>query len=250
MKIKGFTLAEVLITLTIIGVVAALTLPTLSTSTARSQIGPALAKAINTLENSNRLLLEKNDTVRLSSLCGENYVAGCLRSSLAGGAAVDINYRGTLAFSGDDAVSLVTKDGIAFYQVSGSFNRLSEPTDGLYTVNATSNELYTGRAYIVAVDINGAKNPNAEGQDLFFLYIDNNGTVVPMGGRQARAYRTPELARNPVTGIPLQNQDGTAITYTQPDWEVSGRECNSTTGIVDASNCAGYIVDNGFKVDY
>ncbi|MCQ2739593.1 MAG: type II secretion system GspH family protein [bacterium] len=49
MKKLGFTLAEVLITLTIIGVVAALTLPALMANTAEQQAKTALKKCINTL---------------------------------------------------------------------------------------------------------------------------------------------------------------------------------------------------------
>ena len=49
MKKNGFTLAEVLITLAIIGVVAVLTLPALMTNTAEQQAKTALKKGINTL---------------------------------------------------------------------------------------------------------------------------------------------------------------------------------------------------------
>lgn len=49
MKKNGFTLAEVLITLAIIGVVATLTLPALMTNTAEQQAKTALKKGINTL---------------------------------------------------------------------------------------------------------------------------------------------------------------------------------------------------------
>lgn len=51
MKKNGFTLAEVLITLTIIGVVATLTLPALMTNAAEQQAKSALKKGINTLTN-------------------------------------------------------------------------------------------------------------------------------------------------------------------------------------------------------
>ena len=47
---KGFTLAEVLITLTIIGVVAALTAPALVKNTGYAKVGPSLAKFSNTFE--------------------------------------------------------------------------------------------------------------------------------------------------------------------------------------------------------
>lgn len=49
MKKNGFTLAEVLITLAIIGVVATLTLPSLLTNTAEQQAKSAMKKAVNTL---------------------------------------------------------------------------------------------------------------------------------------------------------------------------------------------------------
>ena len=54
MKKFGFTLAEVLITLGIIGVVAAVTMPTLVASTKYKQIGVKLSKFASTTENSSR----------------------------------------------------------------------------------------------------------------------------------------------------------------------------------------------------
>ena len=52
MKKNGFTLAEVLITLAIIGVVATITLPALMTNTQEQQSRTALKKGINTLTES------------------------------------------------------------------------------------------------------------------------------------------------------------------------------------------------------
>ncbi len=49
MKIKAFTMAEVLIVLTILGVIAALTLPALNANIQKQQAGPALMRAISTL---------------------------------------------------------------------------------------------------------------------------------------------------------------------------------------------------------
>lgn len=60
MKKQGFTLAEVLITLGIVGVVAALTAPALVQNAGSAQVGPKLAKAVNTFEVANENLL--NDT--------------------------------------------------------------------------------------------------------------------------------------------------------------------------------------------
>lgn len=49
MKIKAFTLAEVLLTLVIIGVIAAITIPTVHNSTNRLQYKSGLKKAISTI---------------------------------------------------------------------------------------------------------------------------------------------------------------------------------------------------------
>ena len=47
---NAFTLAEVLITLGIVGTIAAITLPSLMTNTTTAQIGPKLAKAVSVFE--------------------------------------------------------------------------------------------------------------------------------------------------------------------------------------------------------
>lgn len=60
MKKLGFTLAEVLITLGIIGVVAALTMPTLIANTKYKQIGVKLAKFHTNLENASRTYVVAN----------------------------------------------------------------------------------------------------------------------------------------------------------------------------------------------
>ena len=65
MNRQGFTLAEVLITLGIIGVVAALTAPVLVQNTGSAKIGPKLAKAISTFEIANENLLNASDAATL-----------------------------------------------------------------------------------------------------------------------------------------------------------------------------------------
>ena len=70
-KKKGFTLAEVLITLSIIGVVSALTLPNLNSGYMRQTTATQLSKAINTLENANALALQ--ETSDLNTISPGNY---------------------------------------------------------------------------------------------------------------------------------------------------------------------------------
>ena len=65
---KGFTLAEVLITLGIIGVVAALTAPALVQNAGTATVGPTLSKVVSTLENAHEQILHDEDTTKLSSV--------------------------------------------------------------------------------------------------------------------------------------------------------------------------------------
>ena len=60
MKKNGFTLAEVLLTMGIVGTVAALVLPTVIQNVSTSQVTPKLNKAISMFEQANTALLSTN----------------------------------------------------------------------------------------------------------------------------------------------------------------------------------------------
>ena len=68
MKRRGFTLAEVLITLGIIGVVAALTAPALVQNANSAKVGPKLAKAVSTFELANEAMLNEASTNTLKGM--------------------------------------------------------------------------------------------------------------------------------------------------------------------------------------
>lgn len=145
---RGFTLAEVLIVLGIIGVVAALTIPNIATSVQRNQIGPALAKAINTLESANKLILSDNQARSIRGACarfGDNDRANAYRACL------------------NEVVSL-GNDGINYAIVYPS-------------------EFWD--VYEVTIDINSDKGPNANGVDQFLLRVRQNGEVVGANSRRA-----------------------------------------------------------------
>ena len=59
-KSKAFTLAEVLITLSIIGVVAALTIPTLIQRTGNEELVSRLQKAYSTLSQATEAIMTEN----------------------------------------------------------------------------------------------------------------------------------------------------------------------------------------------
>ena len=113
---KGFTLAEVLVTLGIIGVVAALTIPSLNANVSQQKIGPALSKAVNTLENANRRSLVETESTSFSGsdyLSAINpYINGSIYTKASGNYTAD-NYTSGNVTLGSSV--LVTKDGIGYY---------------------------------------------------------------------------------------------------------------------------------------
>lgn len=79
-KKKGFTLSEVLITLGIIGVVAAITIPTLMTKIQEKQYQSQYKKIFSELNQAVRLL--QGDEENLLSDCG-SFQDACFRDALA-----------------------------------------------------------------------------------------------------------------------------------------------------------------------
>ena len=220
MKHRGFTLAEVLITLGIVGFVASITLPALMTNVMKQSTGPSLAKAVNTMENANRMILTDNTARQLKTVCEDDYIA-CLKTAV-NGVEVDTpaSYKAydlqTDAFSvGDGVKGFLMHDGMVIYQTAAPSDEAGENTPGAYY----------GRYYTVYVDTNGIKKaPNAVGRDTFMFYVDLNGSVIPYGGQLYKEYTGGENVL----------------------WEAGCLK----TGPTDGASCTGSIADNGWKVIY
>ena len=156
---KGFTLAEVLITLGVIGVVAAITLPSLLADTATAQIGPKLAKSVSMFEQANESLLSENasDTLIDAGFWpGATYTKE-LRKYLKGSA---------------DGTKFLTKDGVlfTFTDLEGDPANPSEPA-------------HMQKIGTVVMDINGEDiKPNTAGTDIFHFTLWNDGSLRPKGG--------------------------------------------------------------------
>lgn len=168
MKKNGFTLAEVLITLGVIGIIAALTLPGLNASTGRKHVGPALSKAIHNLEAANRAIIQE-ESVRSLEQANNDYLS-LLERKLAG----EID---TISLNGQDERAFIGKDNIS-YMVRGN----------LTDAQGTTRQNQGGRYWTVVIDINGQKIPNLGGSDQFMVYVDNKGEVLSAGSADASFY--------------------------------------------------------------
>ena len=131
MKKQGFTLAEVLITLVIIGVIAAMTLPSLLGGTNKQEIKTGLQKAMSTLSQAVTLHY---------ALTGEDF------STMFNSTVPESNFQAFLATRMNtksvNGTSVTTQDGIR------------------YTFGSTSTNCNVESPCQITVDVNGQKGPN------------------------------------------------------------------------------------------
>ncbi len=178
MRKYGFTLAEVLITLAIIGVVAALTIPSVVHNYQKQQTVVQLKKAYSTLSNTTNLAIANNGPV-------EGWVVYNSTDSVP-----DTSMKGSEHFAKTYLMPYLkvqkdcgfnTQKECAFTMKSpnGSTMGLSSVierfilTDG--TLIAVNSQNYinedgnTQKQADIYVDINGAKPPNVWGRDVFYF---------------------------------------------------------------------------------
>ena len=184
MKKFGFTLAEVLITLAIIGVIAAVTLPSLNANTAMASIGPKLGKAVSVFEQANQALLSDRSVDGLTDAYGTPaLVLGGLGNDLGnymklssspsylpdnfnipdGEAGKNCTPQNAVMYS-----TAMTKDGI-IYIIGVNLD---------ITMGIPPHRQLLGGVYI---DINGIAQPNEPGTDVFAFNWYNDGSLRPLG---------------------------------------------------------------------
>lgn len=230
MRKLGFTLAEVLITLGIIGVVAALTTPVLVQKTDSAKVGPKLQKARATFEVAAEMALADNSTSMLSNIINSNKTDSISYSRALGNELekyMKITYNptrydvssytgGTFSLGTFDRYD--SDDGITYWiSTDGSVELVASDY-----ANIPNNQLI-GQIY---VDINGPEPPNKVAKDLFSFLMYNDGTLRPLGG--LRADRSKDVADT--------------ATWRDGNCDENGVETPNT--------CAGSIFENGMKIIY
>ena len=169
----AFTLTEVLITLGIIGIVAAMTIPTLITNNQKKQTVVKLQRAISVLNQAYKLSyddvgeLGAEETKDFNSLEYFNtYWAPYIKVSTYCRSFAQCGYKS------DQPWLQANNRKSGWYPVEPRIRTAFITVDGfLYTIFlATWNSDDSKRAeYRVSVDLNGAEGPNKFGRDVFFL---------------------------------------------------------------------------------
>ena len=169
----GFTLAEVLITLGIIGVVSALTAPALSTNTQKAKIGPALARFSSILGSALQEYMVNNDLTDLS----DETVGDAFLDKLS-------KYMVMEKLDANQCSYNVMRGSSVNNTISGCY-QLNDGT----VINRFVSDSNNYWAYI-DVDINGPKKPNQIAKDCFEFIIYPDGRVLAFGSN-AMKNKTP-----------------------------------------------------------
>lgn len=214
----GFTLAEVLVTLGIIGVVSAMTLPTLVKNHQRQVYVTQLQKVVTELSQAVETAIEEHHAVTLSETPYTSspleflrryfkVVQTCTSSRTPCFANEYKNLDGTVfnkwrfrVDANNPCVSLASGAAICLDSTLGS----DSYSNGEYTLHGS---------YCMYIDVNGSQGPNIVGRDLFSADLYSDGKV-------AEGYVS--------------------------SWADSCGDSNANYG----SGCLSKIMDDGWKMDY
>lgn len=241
-KNTGFSIAEVILTLSLIGIIAILVLPPMINNNNNRNNVILLKKAYvefnqvldkltadrrcsNDLACSGLFATGATATTIGQALvpyfnvvkdCGVTPSQGCMPSIVKSG------YDGsgsTSDWDNDGRYKFITSDGIAYSITNIAANCASVN----YSTGKTGNLDQT--CGMLRVDVNGPKKgPNFMGRDLFIIYISNGkGAILyPRGGMDDNTYK----------------------------WWNDPSSPSCQTGYVTGANCAGRVIEDGWQMNY
>ena len=170
----AFTLAEVLITLGIIGVVAALTMPTLIAQHRKKALQTALLKTYSELQQANLRLLA--DDEHLYEIDSDNERRDLLMKE----------FKGYSLVVDDSSWQTIARNLHLLY--NGDLKGHNGETENIHPVcdNGGISTDSVGRLWLfndsdkqICVDVNGVKGPNRYGYDYFVFYPTKDDKIAP-----------------------------------------------------------------------
>ncbi len=220
---KAFTLAEVLVTLGIIGVVSAMTVPTLMQNYQRKSYVTQLHKVYN--EITQAALQYQNDKNAL------NLKEAGLNSQVAANNFITTYFK---VVSSCDGLSGCFAD--SYKKLSGVNAGIGDSNSYVIASGAAIRPTYNAiNTSIISflVDVNGKQGPNIAGRDLFIMCLYNNGVLDDAN------YNIDE--------------DGNTVNFSSSPTEdernqLFNSQCNSTSSGI--SGCFGKILNDNWEMTY
>lgn len=189
---KGFTLAEVLLTLSVIGVVAAMTIPTLINKANNSEVSVKVKKYQGVLQSAVTAIMAEKSLSGFDNVYTDknefwndfksklNIIKECGTASGAGCFAPGVTYKylngtdDTLMDNSAAFIKAILSDGASI-----SVGTWVAGCNGNNSISGTG--VLTTKCEAIAVDINGHKGPNQSGRDFFYWRVYKDGRVIPVG---------------------------------------------------------------------
>ena len=219
MKKFGFTLAEVLVTLGIIGVVAAMTMPTLMSNHQRKVYVTQLQKVYTELSQAAKRAISDNNAISLDETKYNRNNANGAKNFLH-------DYFNVVQDCGTD---LTPCFGDSYMTLEGADMTLQTPVVAVSLASGASISVFHNSLFYrsidehgylqLQVDINGAEGPNILGRDLFYMELYSDGKV--------------------------------AESYTGRDYDYAKETCASNeNGGGYGVGCLSVIMEDGWTMDY
>ncbi|MBQ8459025.1 type II secretion system protein [bacterium] len=221
-KSTAFTLAETLITIGIVGVVAAITIPNLISNIQKRVLVGQLKKSYATLSEGFKRMLADDNTDSLSNT--ETFLYMNNRDTLYN------NLRKYFKIASIDKTSSGCKmellDGTLIYNMQ----IYREPPAAR---KHSDKYTYAGEFFI---DVNGSSKPNIMGRDRFVFYLTDDAKIYPFGSK--------------ITSLILYGDERTGYWRTSPHYYLMcGVGRPGKTGSSGNQGCAARIFEKG-KMDY
>ena len=229
MNEKGFTLAEVLITLAIIGIVAALTIPTLvqnyqtkAWNTASQVFQRKLGEALRVMNVQGTLagyttteafVDELSKHIKITRICDNDDITTCFADKVTwDGEEVEMSKIKTSKNFGKDDWNTNT---VAVQFANGVNGVIAYNPTETCKQDPYSNQITGTSCLAILYDVDGFKNPNTEGKDL------KNLNVTSLGG----------------SNCAIELSDGTCFTAPFIPTALTLAECEAQKGELGISKC-------------
>lgn len=265
MRKYGFTLAEVLIALGIIGIIASLTAPTFISNIQNQTNASRLSATVSTLENAFTTMIAQEDVdsedllfdteawnnannrERFAGLLGDYLsITGFERNVTTESAYYNnkgpygLNTNGSRQSNINNTLEILheddeTQEHIVTLQSGATLffvtmENLMPDNNRINGIKASGGALFNPAAKIT-IDVNGKDAPNTLGRDIFIFYLGHNGKLYPWGGKDESIYSNGRDGR-------LWSSNSSAIRCLDNDIRISGL------------GCTGRVVAEGYKINY
>lgn len=235
-KKHGFTLAEVLISICIIGIIASITLPSLKSNIDKSTWAQGLKTTMSVINNgfTQMMAADEVDDIRETTLWYD-YVKANVNKSTKQDTKDSIKNELNKFFKVDKM-----SDGVpvTVYNLQGGKSTGMDSTIRFYLANSSTinveflkptftsscSKTFCSPAANIFIDVNGDKRPNTFGKDIFRFYLAENGRLYGYGSEAVYEYSS-----------------GFA------KWQTA---CAGKDPKGDGYACTGRVIDEGFQINY